>query len=428
MTDPGSIVLTIVLVLLAVFVIASIAKSVRIVPQAVALIVERLGKFQGELYAGLHFLIPFVDRVRAAVDLREQVVSFPPQPVITSDNLVVSIDTVIYFQVTDPKSATYEIANYIAGIEQLTVTTLRNVIGSMDLEQTLTSRDQINGQLRGVLDEATTRWGIRVNRVELKAIDPPASVQGAMEQQMRAERDRRAAILTAEGVKQSAILTAEGEKQSQILRAEGEAQSSILEAQGQSRAILQVFDAIHRGKPDSKLLAYQYLQMLPQLANSSSSKFFVIPTEFTAALDGISKGFGGPPRGGGGSDDDDGGGESPEVDFGPYGGELASGLRDTALQDPSEALAEARNEAERATSEATTAGERSGSPFSRSAERGQRPSEDQDVAEAGRRARREARQKAEELSAQDDDTSRFAPPPAQGPESAGGGSRPADQG
>src|SRR5690606_705665 len=213
------------------------------------------------------------------------------QPVITSDNLVVSIDTVIYFQVTDPKAATYEIANYITGIEQLTVTTLRNVIGSMDLEQTLTSRDQINGQLRGVLDEATGRWGIRVNRVELKAIDPPASVQGSMEQQMRAERDRRAAILTAEGVKQSQILTAEGEKQSAILRAEGQAQAAILKAQGESRAILQVFDAIHRGDADPKLLAYQYLQMLPQIANGSASKLWVIPTEFTAALGSIAGAF-----------------------------------------------------------------------------------------------------------------------------------------
>ncbi|MBD8062266.1 SPFH domain-containing protein [Oceanitalea stevensii] len=389
--NTGSLVLTVVLVLLALFVIIAIWRAVRIVPQAVALIVERLGKFNTVMYAGLHFLIPFVDRVRAGVDLREQVVSFPPQPVITSDNLVVSIDTVIYFQVTDPKAATYEIANYITGIEQLTVTTLRNVIGSMDLEQTLTSRDQINGQLRGVLDEATGRWGIRVNRVELKAIDPPQSVQGSMEQQMRAERDRRAAILTAEGVKQSQILTAEGEKQAAILRAEGEAQSAILKAQGESRAILQVFDAIHRGKPDPKLLAYQYLQMLPELANKESSKFFVIPTEFTAALGAISKGFGG---GGplGGPDDDDG--PAPQVDFGPHDSSMASGLAETNLQDPDEALAQARSEAQQATSEANAAGERSGRPFSDSAERGQRPAEDEPQA-GGRRAA---------------DQSRFAPP------------------
>ncbi|MEE6296526.1 SPFH domain-containing protein [Georgenia wangjunii] len=394
--NPGSLVLTIVLVLLGIFVIVAIARSVRIVPQAVALIVERLGKFQTTMYAGLHFLIPFVDRVRAGVDLREQVVSFAPQPVITSDNLVVSIDTVLYFQVTDPKSATYEIANYITGIEQLTVTTLRNVIGSMDLEQTLTSRDQINGQLRGVLDEATGRWGIRVNRVELKSIDPPQSIQGAMEQQMRAERDRRAAILTAEGVKQSAILTAEGEKQSAILRAEGQAQAAILQAQGESRAILQVFDAIHRGKPDSRLLAYQYLQMLPELANGTSSKLWVIPTEFTAALGSISKGFGGGGPVGDGDDD----APHPTVDFGPYGTGLATGLQETNLQDPDEALAAARSEAQQATSEANSAGERSGRPFSGSAERGQRPAED--VPAGGRRAAQPPIQ----------DDARFAPPPS----------------
>ena len=238
MDSPGQIIGFIIIALVALFVIVAISRSIRIVPQAGALIIERLGRYQSTMYAGLHFLIPFIDRIRAGVDLRERVVPFQPQPVITSDNLVVSIDTVVYYQVTDPKAATYEIADYIQAIEQLTVTTIRNIIGSMDLEQTLTSRDQINGQLRGVLDEATGRWGIRVNRVELKAIDPPPSVQGAMEQQMRAERDRRAAILTAEGVKQSQILTAEGEKQSAILTAEGQAQASILKAQGESRAIL----------------------------------------------------------------------------------------------------------------------------------------------------------------------------------------------
>ncbi|MFH5822683.1 SPFH domain-containing protein [Georgenia sp. AZ-5] len=420
--NVGNIVVTFILILLAVVVITAIWRAVRIVPQAVALIVERLGKYQTTMHAGLHFLIPFVDRVRSSVDLREQVVSFPPQPVITSDNLVVSIDTVIYFQVTDPKSATYEIANFITGIEQLTVTTLRNVIGSMDLEQTLTSRDQINGQLRGVLDEATSRWGIRVNRVELKAIDPPASVQGAMEQQMRAERDRRAAILTAEGVKQSQILTAEGEKQSAILRAEGQAQAAILKAQGESRAILQVFDAIHRGNADPKLLAYQYLQTLPKIADGTSSKMWVIPTEFTAALGAITSAFGGDGRMGDGGNGGDGG--SP-VDFGPQGSALAEGLRDTNLQDPDEALAEARSSAQRATSEATTAGTASGMPFSPTAEQGQRPAEDEAarggrraapraaaddaLAAAGERARREALRRAEELS-EGEDASRFAPP------------------
>jgi regulator of protease activity HflC (stomatin/prohibitin superfamily) len=218
-------------------------------------------------------------------------VSFPPQPVITEDNLVVSIDTVIYFQITDPRSATYEVANFIQAIEQLTVTTLRNVIGGLDLEQTLTSRDQINGQLRGVLDEATGKWGIRVNRVELKAIDPPASIQESMEKQMRADRDKRAAILTAEGFKQSQILTAEGEKQAAILTAQGAREAAILRAEGEAKAISTVFQAIHDGAPDAELLAYQYLQMLPKIADSESSKVWVVPSELTAALQGLSQAF-----------------------------------------------------------------------------------------------------------------------------------------
>jgi regulator of protease activity HflC (stomatin/prohibitin superfamily) len=371
-TNVAPIATGIVLLLLVILVVVTIMRAVRIVPQAVAFIVERLGRYQSTLYAGLHFLIPFVDRVRAGVDLREQVVSFAPQPVITSDNLVVSIDTVIFFQVTDPKAATYEIANYIQGIEQLTVTTLRNVIGSMDLEQTLTSRDQINGQLRGVLDEATGRWGIRVNRVELKAIDPPASIQGSMEQQMRAERDRRAAILTAEGVKQSQILTAEGEKQSSILRAEGQAQAAILKAQGESRAILQVFDAIHRGDADPKLLAYQYLQVLPQIANGSSSKLWVIPTEFTAALGAVRSALGGEEGAGAAA----AGRARRQPAGGPPGeGAWSDDLPATALASPAEALAEARSQLEEASSEAQTAGTTSGIPFSPVAERGQAAAE-----------------------------------------------------
>jgi regulator of protease activity HflC (stomatin/prohibitin superfamily) len=240
------------------------------------------------LTPGLTIVVPFIDRIRDMIDLREQVVSFDPQPVITEDNLVVNIDTVIYFQVTDPKSATYEIANYIQGIEQLTVTTLRNVIGGMELEETLTSRDNINGQLRGVLDEATGKWGIRVNRVEIKAIDPPATIKDSMEKQMRAERDKRAAILNAEGVKQSQILTAEGEKQSAILRAEGQKQAAILSAEGQAKAIDTVFHAIHEGDADPKLLAYQYLQVLPQIAQGESNKVWIIPSEFTKALGQLS--------------------------------------------------------------------------------------------------------------------------------------------
>jgi regulator of protease activity HflC (stomatin/prohibitin superfamily) len=278
----------IVLIVLAAVVLVTLSRGIRIVPQARAGIVERLGRYQRTLEAGLALIVPYVDRVKPLIDLREQVVSFPPQPVITEDNLTVNIDTVIYYQVTDPKSATYEINNYISGIEQLTVTTLRNVAGGMTLEDTLTSRDKINAELRMVLDEATGKWGIRVNRVELKAVDPPPSIQEAMEKQMRAERDRRAAILTAEGVKQSQILTAEGEKQSSILRAEGQRESQILSAEGQSKAIETVFEAIHRGDADPKLLAYQYLQVLPQIAQGEANKIWIIPSEFTQALDRLS--------------------------------------------------------------------------------------------------------------------------------------------
>src|SRR6476661_1342340 len=275
------------------FVVVVVVRSVRIVPQARAGVVERLGRYARTLDPGLALLVPFVDRLKPLIDLREQVVSFPPQPVITEDNLVVNIDTVIYYQVNDPRAASYEIANYIAAIEQLTVTTLRNVIGGITLEQTLTSRDQINAELRGVLDEATGKWGIRVNRVELKAIDPPATIQEAMEQQMRADRNKRAAILNAEGVKQSQILTAEGEKQSAILRAEGQRQAQILNAEGQAKAIDTVFSAIHTGNPDPKLLAYQYLTMLPQIAQGDSNKVWVIPSEFTGALDQLRGALGG---------------------------------------------------------------------------------------------------------------------------------------
>jgi regulator of protease activity HflC (stomatin/prohibitin superfamily) len=274
----------IVLLVVAALVLFTLARTIRIIPQARAGVVERLGRYSRTLTPGLTIVVPFIDRIRDMMDLREQVVSFDPQPVITEDNLVVSIDTVIYFQVTDAKAATYEIANYIQGIEQLTVTTLRNVIGGMALEKTLTSRDEINNQLRGVLDEATGKWGIRVNRVELKAIDPPASIKETMEKQMRADREKRAAILTAEGVKQSQILTAEGEKQSAILRAEGQKQAAILQAEGQAKAIDTVFHAIHEGNPDPKLLAYQYLQVLPQIAQGESNKVWIIASEVTQAL------------------------------------------------------------------------------------------------------------------------------------------------
>jgi regulator of protease activity HflC (stomatin/prohibitin superfamily) len=274
----------ILLVVVAFVVVVTLWRTGRIVPLAQAGLVERLGRYQRTLSAGVAILVPFIDRLRPLIDMREQVVSFQPQSVITEDNLVVNIDTVLYFQITDPKAATYEVQSYIQAIEQLTVTTVRNVIGGMALEESLTSRDQINAQLRGVLDEATGKWGIRVNRVELKAIDPPGTIKDAMEKQMRADRDKRAAILTAEGVKQAQILTAEGEKQSAILRAEGQRQALALQAEGQSKAIETVFRAIHEGDADPKLLAYQYLQMLPQIAQGESNKVWIIPREYTQAL------------------------------------------------------------------------------------------------------------------------------------------------
>jgi regulator of protease activity HflC (stomatin/prohibitin superfamily) len=281
----------IVIGVLALFALFLAAKTIKIIPQARAGVVERLGRFSRTLEPGLAILVPFIDRVKPLIDLREQVVSFRPQSVITKDNVTVNIDTVLYFTITDPRGVTYEVANPLQAIEQLTVTTLRNVIGSLTLEETLTSRDAINTQLRTVLDEATGRWGIRVNRVELKSIDPPGTIQEAMEKQMRAERDRRATILTAEGVKQSQILTAEGEKQAAVLKAEGAKQAAILRAEGESKAIETVFHAIHEGRPDDKLLSYQYLQMLPQLAQGDANKIWVIPSEFSQALGGIAERF-----------------------------------------------------------------------------------------------------------------------------------------
>ncbi|HEY4569096.1 MAG TPA: SPFH domain-containing protein [Kribbella sp.] len=293
----------VVLALVALLVIVTLVKSVRVVQQQTVGIVERFGKFKTGLQPGLNLLTPFVDKVRYTIDMREQVVAFPPQGVITEDNLMVSIDSVIYFQVNDPVRATYEISNYIQAIEQLTMTTLRNIIGGMDLEQTLTSREEINEKLRYVLDEATGKWGIRVNRVELRSIDPPPSIQDSMEKQMRADRDKRAAILTAEGMrqsavlsaegqKQSAILTAEGDKQSRILRAQAEREARILKAQGEAQAITTVFNAIHAGKPDQGLLAYQYLQMLPSIAQGDANKLWIVPSEIGDALKGLGSAVG----------------------------------------------------------------------------------------------------------------------------------------
>ena len=303
------------LIILAVLVLIFV-RTVRVVPQARAAVVERLGRYIRTQGPGLTILLPFVDRMRPLIDVREQVVSFPPQPVITSDNLTVAIDSVIYFQVTDPRAATYEIQNYIQAVEQLTITTLRNVVGSLNLEQALTSRDEINTKLRGVLDDATGPWGIRVARVEIKAIDPPPSIKDAMEQQMRADRNKRAIILTAEGQRESAIktaegqkaaqilaaegqklaeiLAAEGERQSRILRAEGDRAARYLTAQGQAKAVETTFNAIHAAKPDPALLAYQYLQTLPLIAQGDANKMWIVPSEFSKALEGLSRLAGGP--------------------------------------------------------------------------------------------------------------------------------------
>ena len=313
--DGGTVLLVVVL-LFVLLVIVSVVKAVQIIPQAQAAVVERLGRYQRTLTPGLAFLVPFIDRIRARIDLREQVVSFPPQPVITQDNLTVNIDTVVYYQVLDPKAAVYEISDYIVGVEQITITTLRNVVGGMSLEGTLTSRDEINTVLRGELDEATGRWGIRVARVEIKAIDPPASIQESMERQMKADREKRAMILTAEGQRESAIRSAEGQKQSQILSAEGAKTAAILtaeadrqarilraqgdraarylEAQGEAKAIEKVFAAIKAAKPTPELLAYQYLQTLPQMAQGEANKVWLVPSDFGKALEGFTRMLGAP--------------------------------------------------------------------------------------------------------------------------------------
>ena len=280
--------MTFVLIALVVLVLFTALRAVRIIPQSKAGVVERLGRYHRTLAPGLAIVIPYVDRVRPLIDMREQVVSFAPQPVITEDNVVVQIDSVLYYTINDARAVTYEIANHLQAIEQLTTTTLRNVIGGLTLEKALTSRDEINNALRIVLDEATGKWGIRVNRVELKAIDPPVTIQDAMEKQMRAERDRRAAILTAEGVKQSQILTAEGQKQAAILTAEGNRQAQILEAEGEAQAIKAVFESIHAGNPDLPLLSYKYVEALESLALNDNNSTWVIPGEFTQALAGLS--------------------------------------------------------------------------------------------------------------------------------------------
>ena len=312
----GALTGLVLLAVLVIFAIIVVGKSVALIPQAEAAVIERLGRYSKTVSGQLTLLIPFIDRIRARVDLRERVVSFPPQPVITEDNLTVNIDTVVYFQVTNPQAAVYQINNYIVGVEQLATTTLRNVVGGMTLEQTLTSRDKINAQLRGVLDEATGRWGLRVARVELRSIDPPPSIQDSMEKQMRADREKRAVILTAEGTreasikqaegqkqaqilsaegaKQAAILAAEGERQSRILRAQGERAAQYLQAQGQAKAIEKTFAAIKAGRPTPEMLAYQYLQTLPEMAKGEANKVWLVPSDFGSALQGFTKLLGAP--------------------------------------------------------------------------------------------------------------------------------------
>ncbi|WP_415949225.1 SPFH domain-containing protein [Streptomyces sp. KLOTTS4A1] len=276
----------------AIVVVFLVASTIRIVPQARRYNIERFGRYRRTLQPGLNFVLPVADRVNTKLDVREQVYSSDPKPVITEDNLVVNIDTVLYYQITDPRAAAYEVADYLQAIDQLTVTTLRNVIGSMDLEETLTSREEINTRLRTVLDDATGKWGIRVNRVEIKAIDPPHTIKEAMEKQMRAERDKRAAILHAEGERQAKILTAEGTKQKDILEAQGTQQAMILRADGEAKAVERVFQAVHRNNADSKVLAYKYLETLPHLAGSDNNTFWVIPGELTEAIRSVSQAFG----------------------------------------------------------------------------------------------------------------------------------------
>src|ERR1700757_4924187 len=288
----------IVVIVVVVFALIVAARTIRVIPQARAGVVERLGRYNRTLEPGLTIVTPFIDRARPLVDLREQVVNFAPQSVITEDNVVVGIETVLYFTITDPKSATYEIASPLQAIEQLTVTTLRNVIGGLTLAATLTSSENVNAEPRTALDDATGKGGIRINRVEIKSVDPPADIKTAMEKQMRAERDRRAAILTAEGEKQAAILTAEGAKSAAVLTAEGARQAAILRAEGEAKAIDTVFTAIHEGHPDRELLSYEYLKMLPQLAEGNANKVFVVPSEFAQAFGGIAETL--TPRAGGG--------------------------------------------------------------------------------------------------------------------------------
>lgn len=304
---------TIVIAAIIVVIVLIIMMSIKLVPQGTAAVIERLGRYTKTVEGGITFLIPFVDRVRSRVDTRERVVSFPPQAVITQDNLTVAIDTVVTFQINDPMYSIYGVDNYLTGVEQTTTATLRDVVGGMTLEETLTSREVINRRLRGELDNATTKWGLRISRVELKAIDPPPSIQQSMEKQMKADREKRAMILTAEGQREADIKTAEGEKQARILAAEGEKHAAILQAeaerqaeilraegqraarylraQGEARSIRKVNAAIKTSQVTPDVLAFQYLQKLPEMAEGSANKMWLIPSQFGDALESFTKQF-----------------------------------------------------------------------------------------------------------------------------------------
>ncbi|WP_340374871.1 SPFH domain-containing protein [Streptomyces sp. SS7] len=348
------------LLVAAIVVVFLVASAVRIVPQARRYNIERFGRYRRTLQPGLNLVLPVADRVNTKLDVREQVYSSDPRPVITEDNLVVNIDTVLYYQITDPRAAAYEVADYLQAIDQLTVTTLRNVIGSMDLEETLTSREEINSRLRAVLDDATGKWGIRVNRVEIKAIDPPATIKEAMEKQMRAERDKRAAILHAEGERQAKILTAEGTKQKDILEAQGTQQAMILRADGEAKAVELVFQAVHRNNADPKILAYKYLETLPHLARSDNNTFWVIPGELTEAIRTVTRAFGdqsaegsprpAPPEETATAEADDAPSASrvPELDAGSTASLDAARAADEAEKQAAAAVSDAKAEAEAA--------------------------------------------------------------------------------
>ena len=275
----------ILLIILLILVLVVMVLNVKIVQQSKAYVIERLGAYSATWTVGLHFKIPVIERVAKVVSLKEQVVDFPPQPVITKDNVTMQIDTVLYFQITDPKMYAYGVEYPMAAIENLSVTTMRNIIGDMDLEQTLTSRDTINTQMRLLLDEATDPWGIKVNRVEVKNIVPPQDIQSSMEKQMKAERDRRQAILQAEGAKRSAILVAEGEKEAAILRADAEKQAAVLKAEGEAAAILEVQKALadsmrmlNEAAPNDQVIKLKALEAMQKVADGKATKI-IIPSE-----------------------------------------------------------------------------------------------------------------------------------------------------